>query len=398
MEKLVSVAAPSEDILQVQRTLPPGPEAERLANAVAKEYIRIRDGGQHQGNRLRRVGAPTTVVPAHEPDPATSEPDQRHHDTPRHRGPLIAQRAAGLRQLGHCERGATADLPRNRQHQHPDRIGPEFGHLAVDAPGSPAPCSVATFFQAPSKSSIALTGVAGLIAGLLVGIIVALVRGRRDRRLFTRYEISTAIGVPVLASLHADRQDTSDEWSALFETYAPDGVDAWNLRNILRETVTDGPVTPSQIRVVSLQGDAAALAVGPQLALFANRTGTPVDFAADAHPFLQNLLAVSTLRHPFVSETSEKVNGIPGPVVIRTVVFDPAEPTLETFAGPCVLAVSAGFASADELGQLALAAADSGKGLDGMVVVNPYPSDNTTGVPRIVVPESASSGGGCSPG
>ncbi len=396
MEKLVSVAAPSQDILQVQAHAPSGPEAERLANAVANEYIQFVTADstkatdsavselQQQSSQLtnqiqqlqNQINAITTRLATEGPSSPSGQQDSAQL------GSLSAEQQQISLQIDNINTQIASAQSSN---------------ISQSTPQGAQLLQRATFFQAPSKSSIALTGVVGLIAGLLVGFIVALVRGRRDRRLFTRYEISTAIGVPVLASLHADRQDTSDEWSALFETYAPDGVDAWNLRNILRETVSEGAVSPTQIRVVSLEGDAAALAVGPQLALFANRTGTPVDFAADAHPFLQNLLAVSTLRHPFVSETSEKLNGIAGPVAIRTVVFDPDEPTLETFAGPCVLAVSAGFASADELGQLALAAADSGQRLDGMVVVNPYPSDNTTGVPRIVVPESASSAVDASP-
>jgi capsular polysaccharide biosynthesis protein len=124
------------------------------------------------------------------------------------------------------------------------------------------------------------------------------------------------------------------------------------------------------------------------LALFADRIGTPVDFIADAHPSLDSLRAVSTLRHLFVPDTAEGGNGSPGPLTIGTVVFDPDEPTLDAFPGSCVVAVSAGFASADELAQLALAAADSGHPLDGTVVVNPYPGDNTTGLRRTAVQES----------
>ena len=44
-----------------------------------------------------------------------------------------------------------------------------------------------------------------------------------------------------------------------------------------------------------------------------------------------------------------------------------------------LLSISPNFVTADELAQLALAAADSGFVLDGVVVVNPDPTDNTTG-------------------
>ena len=132
------------------------------------------------------------------------------------------------------------------------------------------------------------------------------------------------------------------------------------------------------------------MSVGPELALFANDTGTPVVFVADPHPSLQNLRAVSTVR-PLASEVGERMNGRPGPLTIRTVVFDPDESTPDAFGGPCVLAVSAGFASADELAALALAATDSGHPLGGTVVVNPYPSDNTTGLSPSVAPTTGTS-------
>ena len=45
-----------------------------------------------------------------------------------------------------------------------------------------------------------------------------------------------------------------------------------------------------------------------------------------------------------------------------------------------LLSISSDFVTADELAQLALEAADGGAGLDGVVVVNPDPSDNTSGL------------------
>ena len=45
-----------------------------------------------------------------------------------------------------------------------------------------------------------------------------------------------------------------------------------------------------------------------------------------------------------------------------------------------LLSISPNFVTADELAQLALDAADGGSVLDGVVVVNPDPTDNTSGL------------------
>jgi hypothetical protein len=44
------------------------------------------------------------------------------------------------------------------------------------------------------------------------------------------------------------------------------------------------------------------------------------------------------------------------------------------------LALSAGFAVADDLARVALAATEEGQGIDGILVINPEPGDNTAGV------------------
>jgi capsular polysaccharide biosynthesis protein len=390
MEKLVSVTAPSQDILSVQAHGPTGPEAERLANAVANEYIQFVTtqsanttnsavtGLQQQSSQLtqqiQQLQTQINTVTTRLATEGASSPSGQQDSS------LLGSLSAEQQQI-------SLEI---------DNINTRIASTQVAGTSQTTPQGTqllqrATFYQAPSKSFIAFAGGLGLVMGLLVGIIVALVKGRRDRRLFTRREISRAIDVPVLGSLRADRHDTSNEWSTLFENYSPDGVDAWNLRSILGSVVPEDAVGPTQVRVVSLEGDGAAMAVGPQLALFANNTGTPVGYSADAHPFVETLRAVATIRRTFDWEVAHGVNGNPGPLTIRTVVVGPDRATLDASSGPCVLAVSAGFASADELARVALAASDSGHPLDGMVVVNPYPSDNTTGVSPSAVRTSGSS-------
>ncbi len=63
-------------------------------------------------------------------------------------------------------------------------------------------------------------------------------------------------------------------------------------------------------------------------------------------------------------------------------VFDGNSTTLTPSDAVNLLSISPNFVTDDELAQLALQAADSGSVLEGVVVVNPDPSDNTTGLMR----------------
>lgn len=64
------------------------------------------------------------------------------------------------------------------------------------------------------------------------------------------------------------------------------------------------------------------------------------------------------------------------------VVYDGPSAKLTASDAMNLLAISPNFVTAEELAQLALAAANSGFVLDGVVVVNPDPTDNTTGSMR----------------
>ena len=61
-------------------------------------------------------------------------------------------------------------------------------------------------------------------------------------------------------------------------------------------------------------------------------------------------------------------------------VFDGNSTVLTPSDAVNLLSISANVVTDDELAQLALQAADSGSVLEGVVVVNPDPSDNTTGL------------------
>jgi hypothetical protein len=69
----------------------------------------------------------------------------------------------------------------------------------------------------------------------------------------------------------------------------------------------------------------------------------------------------------------------PPEFVVSLVVFHGNSTVLIPSDALNLLSISANVVTDEELAQLALQAADSGSVLEGIVVVNPDPSDNTTG-------------------
>jgi hypothetical protein len=66
-------------------------------------------------------------------------------------------------------------------------------------------------------------------------------------------------------------------------------------------------------------------------------------------------------------------------ILVSIEVFDGSSSDVTSSDALNLLSISPNFVTADELAQLSLSAADRGFALDGVVVVNPDPNDNTTG-------------------
>jgi capsular polysaccharide biosynthesis protein len=273
-----------------------------------------------------------------------------------------------------------------------------------DGLGTVSQIGPATMVAPPSSTSRALkTGLIGLAAGLLLGTIVVLIRSRRDPRLRRRDQIAGAIGVPVLASLEADPQKTASDWTGFLERFQPSPLNALALRRILRSFTSTDVEGTHTIRVISFIGDAAALATGPQLAIFAAESGQPTRLAPDESPFLEPLIAAcATVRMShhheqtlsFGTEEQEWFGPLGRPIrwdhdptvpetrlVISVVAVDRTHPVLSSCVGPSILSVSAGFAGPDDLARVALASIKSGLGIDGVIVTNPDSTDSTIGLP-----------------
>jgi capsular polysaccharide biosynthesis protein len=248
----------------------------------------------------------------------------------------------------------------------------------------------------------------GALGGALVGFVVSLAIGRNQRRLVERDAIASSIGAPVLASIPASHRHNAASWAKLLEEYEPGVVHAWGLGKLLRQFgVADARANDGvrqggfSLTILSLSSDPAALALGPQLAIFAASQGIPTALVIGPQ---QDENATATLRIA-CSATSASVAGGRRPlrlvvsddgnvrvsaafiVVVR--VVDGRAPRMPEAVRTTatVLGVSAGAATAEELARAATAADADGREIVGILVANPEQTDQTTGrIPWLAPP------------
>jgi capsular polysaccharide biosynthesis protein len=251
---------------------------------------------------------------------------------------------------------------------------------------------------APSmKERLAVYGGSGLLVGLIIGAIIAVARGRSDHRLRRRDEMADAIGVPVLASVATSRPSQAGAWAELLQGYQPTVVHEWNLRKALQHLglteLRDG--SRASLAVVSLASDKGALALGPQLAVFAASLGIPTALVVapqrdvDATAALRAACTMSSEANwrgsrnlRVIGDHEQAAPHYPGAALtIVVVVVDERAPRLAGTLRTSVttLAVSAGVATAEQLARVAVSAVDGGRDIAGIIVANPDPTDHTTG-------------------
>ncbi len=242
----------------------------------------------------------------------------------------------------------------------------------------------------------------GLVAGVLVGVAVALALGRVDRRLRGRGEIANAIAAPVLASVFASQPATPAGWRRLLEEYDPGPVDAWRLSVALRHLKTRRNGRAPALAVLSLSSDRKALALGPQLAIFAASTGTPTALVIGPQ---QDASVTAALRaactgplalpprsqtlQVAVCDDGDRSRLPKAALTIVVGVVDSKEPRVARTmkATTTVLGVSAGAATAEQLARVAASAAADRRHIAGILLADPDPADHTTG--RLVPHRSA---------
>jgi capsular polysaccharide biosynthesis protein len=282
----------------------------------------------------------------------------------------------------------------------------------VNAPTSPITSQSASLLQSAASASgtsptvaLIVTGVLGGVAGLLIGTIVALAISRRDKRLRQRDEIAQSVGLPVLASFPVSRPSDAAGWTRLLQSYKPAAVHAWRLRTALRRVgVSDdkllGNSSSSSLTVLSLASDPRALALGPQLAVFAASLGINTTLVIGPQ---QDEHAAATLRTacavPLLASheggdylrvtvcDSDDFGRLPNTrLTVVVAVVDGQTPLMpETMrTTTTVLGVTAGAATAEALARTAVSAAIDGREIAGILVADPDPADSTTGqVPRL---------------
>jgi capsular polysaccharide biosynthesis protein len=242
-----------------------------------------------------------------------------------------------------------------------------------------------------------IAGVLGALVGALIGAIAALVIGRGERRLRERDEIADAIGVPVLASVPVRHPSDAAAWAQLLEEYRPGAVNAWSLRKALQHLgVTDmGAGNAASVAIFSLSSDRGALALGPQLAVYAASLGIPTAFVMGPQ---QDANVTATLRAACAAaptaqskrsgrlRVSVRDQGSAdrqpnAPLTISVAVVDAQAPqvadTMRTTT--TLLGVSAGAATAEQLARVAASAAADSRQIAGILVADPDSADHTTG-------------------
>ncbi len=254
----------------------------------------------------------------------------------------------------------------------------------------------------------------GALVGALLGVIVSLVISRKDRRLRERDDIANSIGIPVLASVPVAHPSDAAGWTRLIEDYKPAAVDSWQLRTALQQLGMTGHTflgRPSydgggggfSLAVLSLSSDPRALALGPQLAVFAASHGIPTVLVIgpqqdiDATAALRTACAVPpsasskrpNLLRVIVSDDGNVAGQADAALVIVVVVVDGQVPEIpDTMrATATVLGVTAGAATAEQLARAAVVAAAAGRELTGILVADPDSADRTNGrIPKPVQP------------
>ena len=281
---------------------------------------------------------------------------------------------------------------------------------SANSPGGKFPAQLLQSATTPTGSSlvkqICIYALLGAIAGALIGVIIALAISRSDRKLRERDEIANSIGVPVLASFPVDHPTDPKGWVKLLDDYRPGASQALQLRRTLQqlEMVAADVAVGSEngnwsFTVLSLSTDPAALALGPQLAIFAASQGIPTTLVIGPQ---QDATVTATLRtacaapttsperpaHLRVLVTDSDVEVPPdAALTVVVAVVDSRSPQIPDMihTTAALLGVSAGAATADQLARVAVSAASNGREIIGILVADPDPADATTGrVPQLV--------------
>jgi len=265
--------------------------------------------------------------------------------------------------------------------------GKVVGHLLDSA--SPAT-------RTPLSTRLLLYGGLGALLAGLIASIIAVSIDRADQKLWERDAIADAIGVPVLASVPVAHPSSAGGWRKLLEGYEPGVVHGWTLRQALHhlDLIDVRGGRGASLTVLSLSSDPGAVALGPQLAVFAASLGIPTVLVIGPRQdnnATATLCAACTVT-PAVSSGSGQLqiavgndDDVDSPrgaalTIVVAVVDDQASQVAEVMRTTAtVLGVSAGAATAEQLARVAVSAAGGDRDIAGIIVADPDSADHTTG-------------------
>lgn len=391
MQEAVEVTAPTPDVLRFSARADDPERARELAAATAAAELRyvssaaarLRDAARAgRETRLETLRATLRTV-RRDIQETTERRDAERFGSVAEKAltaalaQLSAQQASLVLQADQVAEAASAD------------VGRDTASLIEDASPATRPGLLLARF---------LHGLAGGALLLLLVGLALVISERRDRRLRYRDEIADALGSTVVASVSSRPARNVAAWRTLLGRYVPGPVDAWSLRQVLREVLPAGTLSRAHagaseepavdVVVVTLSDDTAALALGPQLATYAASVGLRTRLVPHhGHDSAAALWAACARVHPehelrghlWVNRPLHE--GEPDDLRVLMVVLDRTRPERPELPSGCVgvVAVSAGTATAADLARLAVSVDEAGVGVQGVVVLDPDRLDRTTG-------------------
>jgi capsular polysaccharide biosynthesis protein len=270
-------------------------------------------------------------------------------------------------------------------------VGAVVAHVLVSA-------TMATG-TSPTVSDVTDGGI-GALAGALIGFLVALARIGADRRLRTRDDIASTVGVSVLASVPIEYPAEAAAWLRLLENYQPGAEQSWQLRRVLDRLGATGRGAGNHslfITVLSLSADNKAFALGPHLAAFAASMGIQTMLVLGPQQGPDGLAELRAAYATASASSSQRLGNLrivvgdatdsgwqhPGAeLTIAVLGVDGSAPLVPSTvrASRTILGVSAGAVTAEQLARAAAAASDVGSRVAGVIVVDPDPDDASSGL------------------
>lgn len=393
----VDIEARTTDVLEITATGDTAVQAEALSDAVAKaELDYLKESASTLGEEARDALSARTETLKERLAAVNTEIEKAKARISNESPTSAAGRldAAVLGQLTAQQGRLAVEI---------DGIEKQVAEASQPASGPTAGFSLIQHASPAVRMSLAqrivLFTALGAAAALFVVGFVLVLRGRREATMRSRDQIADAIGIPVVASMQSGTPRSVAGWTDLLQDYAPDNVEMWTLRQLVRlvtpghpGSLAESPKDPDQapgVVVVTLSDDLRALAVGPQLASFAASTGLATTLVtAQSHESANALwaacsgLAPEAHPRPGLSVDSRNIHHQADDLVVHVAVLDRQRPELRVRAAEhavTLLAVTAGMATADDLARVALAADDARHPIARIIVVDPDPLDRTTG-------------------